>query len=146
MAKVYRVGRSTRLINRLFLRMTQLGLGAPYRYILTVRGRKTGQIRSTPVDTIDFGGSRWLVAGYGPSNWVENARAAQKVTLSRAGRSETYTVEDVPASDAVPVLRDYMRQIRVTRAYFDAKPDDPDEAIAIELLRHPVLRLRQPDV
>ena len=85
--------------------------------------------------------SRWLVAGYGPANWVANARAAGEVTLSRGGRSEMLAVQDASPSESVPVLRKYMREVRVTRRYFDARPDDPDEAIAAELRRHPVLKL-----
>jgi hypothetical protein len=34
-----------------------------------------------------------------------------------------------------------MREVPVTRGYFDAHPDDPDDAIAAELPRHPVLKL-----
>jgi hypothetical protein len=67
------------------------------------------------------------------------------VTLSRGGRSQKFTVEDPDPTEAVPVLRQYIRQIRPTRAYFDAKPDAADDVIAAELPRHPVLRLR-PDL
>jgi deazaflavin-dependent oxidoreductase (nitroreductase family) len=67
--------------------MTEFGMGASYRQILTVPGRKTGRLHSTPVDVIEQADSQWLVAGYGPANWVANARAAREVTLSRgAGR------------------------------------------------------------
>ena len=82
--------------------------------------------------------------GLRPANWVANARAAREVTLSRGGRSEKFAVEDADPTDAIPVLRQYMRQVRVTRGYFDARPDSPDEAIAAELPRHPVLRLSRP--
>jgi hypothetical protein len=44
-------------------------------------------------------------------------------------------------SEAVPVLRRYITQIRVTWPYFDAAPDSPDDAIKAELPRHPVLEL-----
>ena len=47
----------------------------------------------------------------------------------------------VAALDAVPALRRCITQIRVTRPYFDATPDAPDEVIKAELLRHPVFRL-----
>lgn len=144
MAKTYRIGTGTRIINWAFRRMTELGIGASYRHILTVPGRKTGQLHSTPVDVVEHAGSRWLVAGYGPANWVANARAASAVTLSRGGRAEKFAVEDASPADAIPVLRQYMRQVRVTRGYFDARPDSPDEAIAAELPRHPVLRLSRP--
>jgi hypothetical protein len=39
------------------------------------------------------------------------------------------------------VLRVYIGEIKVTRPYFDAKPDSPDEAFAAELKRHAVFRL-----
>ena len=122
MAKTYRRHLGTRLINLLFRALTRLGWGAPYRHILTVPGRKTGQLHSTPVDVIELGGNRWLVAGYGPANWVLNARAAGEVRLSRGGRSETYKVGEAGAEDAIPVLREYIAEIRVTRSYFEATP------------------------
>lgn len=144
MAKAYRIGWWTRAVNWTFRRMTEAGIGASYRHILTVPGRKTGRLLSTPIDAIELGGSRWLVAGYGPSNWVQNARTAGEVTLSRGGHAERFLVEEVQPSEAVPVLRQYMREIRVTRRYFDATPDSSDETIAAELAGHPVLRLREP--
>src|ERR671931_1629748 len=130
MAKTYRRHLGTRLINSWFRTLTKLGLGASYRHILTVRGRNTGRPHSTPVDVIEAGRERWLVAGYGPANWVLKSRAAGQVTLSRGGRSETYKVEEAAAEDAVPVLRNYIAEIRVTRPYFDATPNSSDEAIA----------------
>jgi len=141
MAKTYRLNFGARLINSLFRLMTRLGLGASYRYILTVPGRKTGRLYSTPVDVIEVAGDRWLVAGYGPASWVRNTRAAGEVTLSRAGRSETFRVDEATAPTAIPVLRAYIRGIKVTRPYFDANADSPDESIAAELKRHAVFHL-----
>jgi deazaflavin-dependent oxidoreductase (nitroreductase family) len=92
MAKEYRLSLGTRLVNVAFRLMTRLGLGASYRHILTVRGRKSGRLYSTPVDVIEAGGHRWLVAGYGPANWVRNARAAGEVSLCRGKHSETFRV------------------------------------------------------
>jgi deazaflavin-dependent oxidoreductase (nitroreductase family) len=97
MSKTYRRHLGARLINWWFRTLTKLGLGARYRRILTVPGRKTGRPHSTPVDVIAVGGDRWLVAGYGPVNWVLNTRAHGAVTLSRGGHSETYKVEEVRA-------------------------------------------------
>jgi deazaflavin-dependent oxidoreductase (nitroreductase family) len=85
MAKTYRLSLGVRLINSVFRLMTRLGLGASYRYVLTVPGRTTGRLYSTPVDVIEAEGDRWLVAAYGPSSWARNTRAAGEVTLSRGG-------------------------------------------------------------
>ena len=141
MAKTYRTSGATRLINSLFRTLTRFGLGASYRYILTVKGRKTGRLHSTPVDVLEVGGDRWLVSAYGPTNWVANARAAREVTLSRGGRSQQFEVEEAAPTAAVPVLRSYITEIRVTRPYFDARPSSTDEEIAAELPKHSVFRL-----
>jgi len=93
------------------------------------------------VDVIEVGGRRWLVAGYGPANWVLNTRARGEVTLSRGRHSETYKVEEVAGEEAIPVLRKYIAEIRVTRPYFDARPNSSDEAVAAEVSRHAVFRL-----
>jgi deazaflavin-dependent oxidoreductase (nitroreductase family) len=141
MAKTYRLSPGTRLINSLFRVLTRLGLGASYRHILTVPGRKTGRLFSTPVDIIELDDQRWLVAGYGPTNCVRNVRAAGEVTLSRGRHSGRFRVEEADRPAAVPVLRKSMTKIRVTRPYFDASPDSADEGVAAELPRHPAFRL-----
>ena len=141
MPKTYRRHLGTRLINWWFGTLTERGLGASYRHILTVPGRKTGERHSTPVDVIEVGGDRWLVAGYGPANWVLNTRASGEITLSRGGRTETYKVEEAATEEAIPVLRKYIAEIRVTRPYFDATPNSSDAAVAAELPRHAVFRL-----
>ena len=141
MAKTYQRHLGTRLINWWFRALTERGLGASYRHILTVPGRKTGRLYSTPVYVIETGGHRWLVAGYGPANWVLNARAGGEVTLSRGNHSERYKVVEAGAEEAVPVLRKYIGEIRVTRPYFDATPSSSDAAVAAELGRHAVFRL-----
>jgi deazaflavin-dependent oxidoreductase (nitroreductase family) len=138
---MYQQNAATRATNWAFATLTRLGLGASYRHLLTVRGRKTGQPRTTPVDVMDVDGQRWLVAGYGPANWVRNARAAGEVILSRHGHQARYAVAEPAPADAVPVLRKYMTDIRVTRSYFDATPAASDSEIEAELARHPVLRL-----
>ena len=70
-----------------------------------------------------------------------NTRAHGQVTLSRGSHAEAYKVKEVGAEDAIPVLRKYIAEIRVTRAYFDATPNSSDEAVAGELSRHAVFRL-----
>jgi F420H(2)-dependent quinone reductase len=74
MARPYRLNLGTRLVNWILAGMTRGREGTPYRHILTVRGRRTGRLHSTPVDVIEPAGHRWLVAGYGLSSWTLNAR------------------------------------------------------------------------
>jgi hypothetical protein len=66
--------------------MTQLGLGASY---LHDHDRSREEDRTTLFDTVDIiecDGYHWLVVGFGPTNWVRDARAAGEVTLGRGRR------------------------------------------------------------
>jgi deazaflavin-dependent oxidoreductase (nitroreductase family) len=141
MAKTYRRGFGTRLVNTAFRQMAKRGIGAPYLHVLTVRGRRSGRPYSTPVDVMELGGQRWLVAPYGVTNWVHNVRASGEATLTRGGHTEKFKVVPATAEEAVPVLRKYMADVPVTRAYFDATPDASEETILAELEQHPVFRL-----
>jgi len=140
MAQTYQLTRPRRLINVVIKRLALFGLGGRHTYLLTVRGRKTGRLHSTPVTLIEDGG-RWLVAPYGEVGWVRNARVAGKVTLRRGSRVETVALEQVSPAEAAPVLREYVRRIAVTRRFFDAGVDSPLETFEAEASRHPVFRI-----
>ena len=87
-------------------------------------------------------GQRWLVAPYGPRNWVKNARVAGQVTLSRGGRSEVVNVEEEhDPTRCASVLKIYLDREPITRRFFDVKPGAPIEAFAAEAHRHPVFRV-----
>src|SRR5690348_8147640 len=78
----YRPGRGRHVENTIMSTLVRAGL-VPRSYLLTTRGRKSGQPRTNPVVPVEHGGRRWLVAPYGPVSWVHNARAAGRVTLTR---------------------------------------------------------------
>ena len=140
--KPYRLSPARRAINALVRPLARLGLTGPRTCLLTVPGRKTGRLWSTPVSIVQEGRERWLVAPYGDRNWVRNARAAGWVELRRGRRRERLVVEELSPEDAVPVLRRYYEQGRVTRPFFDVRLSSPDEAWLAEAPRHPVFQLR----
>jgi deazaflavin-dependent oxidoreductase (nitroreductase family) len=76
MAKTYRMSALTRFGNTMSAAMIRLGIGPAGMHLLTVRGRKSGLPRTTPVNLITHQGRRWLVAPYGEVAWVRNVRAA----------------------------------------------------------------------
>jgi hypothetical protein len=55
-----------------------VGFGGKGPVVLTVRGRKTGKPRSTPVTPMTIDGKRYVVAGLPRSDWAANARAARR--------------------------------------------------------------------
>ncbi len=142
MAKAYQINGMERAINAVFRLFTRLGLGAKYRHILTVPGRKSGKLFSTPVDVMESGGRRFLVAPYGVVNWVRNARAVGEVSLSRGGRTERVRVSELSSEASATVLRQYISEVRVTRPYFDVALDSTDQEFAAEAPRHPVFEVQ----
>ena len=142
MTRTYRTNGVQRVINAVYRWLTERGLGADFRQILTVRGRRSGELRSVPVDVLEVDGSRWLVASYGTVNWVHNVRAAGEVTLSRAGTETAWLAEEVTGPDTVAVLRAYLAAVPVTRPYFDVTAESSDAEFAAQAARHPVFRLR----
>jgi deazaflavin-dependent oxidoreductase (nitroreductase family) len=137
-AATYRLSAVRRAVNALVRGMLVVGLGPPRTYLLTAPGRHTGEPRSTPVTLVRAGGRRWLVAPYGVVSWVRNARAAGRVTLSRGWRSETVGLAELGPVESAPVLRQYVREVPITRPFFDARPNAPLAAFAAEAPRHPV--------
>lgn len=141
MAATFEQTRLRRLGNTLIAPLARLGLAGRRTHVLTVPGRKTGIPRSTPVQLVFIEGRKWLVAPYGESDWVRNARAAGAVELTRARKTERVVVEEVGPEEAAPVLREYLCHTPIVKAYFDATADSPLEAFAAEAARHPVFRL-----
>jgi deazaflavin-dependent oxidoreductase (nitroreductase family) len=144
MAPPYRKTYWRRALNAVVRPMARLGLTGPRTHLLTVAGRNSGRLWSTPVSLVQERGERWLVAPYGDRNWVKNTRAAGRVQLRRGRRREQLVVEELSPSEAVPVLRRYYELGRVTRPFFDVSLDSPDEDWLAEAPRHAVFRLRTP--
>ncbi len=144
MARRYELTFGRRVTNLLLTALLRLGAPVGTTYLLTVRGRKTGKPRTTPVTLVEECGQRWLVAPYGEVNWVRNARAAGRVTLSRGRRSETVAIEEVGPEEGAPILRRYLERVPITQPYFDVTPASPLADFAAEVPRHPVFRIVGP--
>lgn len=140
MAMTYRLGFARRVVNGVVKGVLRVGVAGGHTYLLSVSGRRTGKTYSTPVILIE-NGERWLVAPYGEVSWVRNVRAAGRATLSRGRRREQIKVSEVGPQEAAPVLREYLRQVKVVRRFFDVSPDSPLEAFVAEAGRHPVFRI-----
>jgi len=142
--KPYCLSPGRRAINAIVRPLARSGLAGPRTYLLTVPGRTTGRLWSTPVSIVMLGDERWLVAPYGDRNWVKNARAAGSVELRRGRRRERLLIDELAPEQAVPVLREYYRRGLVTRPFFDVSLDSPDEEWLADAPRHPVFRLIGP--
>jgi deazaflavin-dependent oxidoreductase (nitroreductase family) len=101
---------------------------------LAVRGRRSGEWRTVPVQVLDVDGNRYLVGVRGETEWVRNMRAAGGGELRRRGKAEPVRATEVLDPDErariVSAYRD--RWGRQLKAQFDKLPDPAD---------HPVFRI-----
>ncbi|WP_410616291.1 nitroreductase family deazaflavin-dependent oxidoreductase [Amycolatopsis sp. lyj-109] len=143
MARKYRLGVTRKAANVVVRALLERGIpvNGGTGFLLTTRGRRSGEDRTTPVNVLEVGGDRWLVSPYGLVGWVYNLRADPTARLWRGRRRETWEVEEADAAAAGPVLRAYVRKIPVTAPFFDAKLTGSPEDFAAEADRHPVFRL-----
>jgi len=135
----YRKSRGDRAGDALFSILARAGIGPAH--LLTTRGRMPGRPRITPVILVMQGQQRWLVAPYGAVPWVLNARAAGQVRLRRGRDRHDYTIRQLPAAQAGPILQRYLRIAPATRPYFQASKDSPVADFIAEADRHPVFEL-----
>ena len=144
MRKTYRVTSLVKAVNFLSASLIRFGIGPRTRHLLTVQGRKTGRSYTTPVTLVQHDSRLFLVAPYGEVNWVRNVRVSRHVTLRRGRQLREVRLSDVPLSQRALILQKYLQLEPVTQPYFQAGPDSPTEAFALEADRHPVFLIEAP--
>ncbi len=112
--------------------------------LLSVRGRKTGNIYTTPVALVKRDGQWWLVAAFGEVNWVRNLRASGAASLIFQGRNERINVIEVESVEAAPVLKQFLMKFHIVPfipPYFQTTPESPLDDFEREAPHHPVFRI-----
>jgi deazaflavin-dependent oxidoreductase (nitroreductase family) len=144
MAHYRKPGWFTRVVfNGLVARMTRLGISVWGSRVLRVKGRKTGQLHSTPVNLLHYDADRYLVAPRGETQWVRNLRASGSGELLVGRRSESFRAAEVPDEEKPPILRAYLKRWKAeVGVFFDgvsaSSTEDELKRIAPS---HPVFRL-----
>ncbi len=143
MAKTYRVPSFVRLANYLTTTLLRAGMKPGNMALLTVRGRKSGLPRTTPVALIEHDGQRWLIAAFGEVDWVRNLRAAGEASLKRGRRLQHILVKELSAEEAAPILKKSLTEAPgFLLKNFDATPESPLKDFEREALNHPVFLVK----
>jgi len=133
---------TTHIINPLIAALTRLGFSVHGTQVLSVRGRKTGQLRAVPVNPIEVDGARYLVAPRGNTQWVRNLRAAGMAELRVGRRREQIRVREIDNDAKPPVLRAYLRRwARATEKFFGMDASASDEELQRRAPDHPVFQI-----
>ena len=152
MAKTYQAPLFVRAGNVLTLTLLRAGvkLVGPFllfgnypMYLLTVRGRKSGQPRTVSIAIIERNGKRYLGAPFGLVDWVRNLRAAGEAILTRGRRSETVNAIELPPREAALVLREEIRGGNPFARYFGVTADTSLEEFERAVVSHPLFVLER---
>jgi len=98
------------VFNNFVAMCTRLGISVWGSRVLRVRGRKSGEWRSAPVNLLTYQGNRYLVAPRGHTQWVRNIRVAGEGELVLGGRAQRFRAVEIPDDDKVPLLRAYLKR------------------------------------
>lgn len=134
---------TTQVFNRVVAGLTSLGVSVWGSRVLRVRGRSSGRWRSTPVNLLEVGGVRYLVAPRGETQWVRNLRVAGTGELSLGRRSQAFSATELDDAEKPTILRAYLKRWKAEVGVFfeGVSAASSDEELAREGARHPVFRI-----
>ncbi len=110
-------------------------------YLLTVRGRKSGQPRTVALAIIERNGKRYVGSPYGIVDWVRNLRAAGEAILTRGRRAETVNARELPKGEAALVLREEIKGGNPFGRYYGVTADSSLEEFERAAVSHPLFVL-----
>ena len=117
-------------VNRVIVFLQRLGIAFLSFHLLSVAGRKTGRLRTTPVSPFSVEGRRYIVS-FGQTEWVRNAQAAGWGILARGRRRQRVRLIALDLEDRRPILRQFPAQVPAGVRFFVQvgavrPPADPD--------------------
>src|ERR1700728_4715688 len=90
--------------------LTRQGISVLGSRVLAVKGRTSGQWRTTPVNLLSYDDRRYLVSPRGETQWVRNLRVIGTGELRLGRRAEGFRGRELTDDEKVPVLRAYLKR------------------------------------
>ena len=94
------------LFNPIARALLAVGVPLGLNGLITVRGRKSGLPRSTPVAIIAVAGRRWVWCPWGDVQWVRNLRAAGRATITVRRRQDEVRATELDQAERIAFFRD----------------------------------------
>ena len=131
------------VFNQFVAFLTRRGISVLGSRVLAVKGRTSGQWRTTPVNLLTYEGRRYLVAPRGETQWVRNLRAVGTGELRLGSSAEAFRGRELADDDKVTVLRAYLKRWKAEVGVFfeGTGPDSSDDQIRAIAPRHPVFEV-----
>jgi deazaflavin-dependent oxidoreductase (nitroreductase family) len=131
------------VFNPLVALLTRAGVSVLGSRELRVRGRKSGEWRTTPVNLLEYDGRQYLVAPRGHTQWVLNMRAAHAGELRVGRRIEPFTATELSDDEKPALLRAYLKRWKAETGVFFGGVDanSPESELQRIAPDHPVFRI-----
>jgi len=123
--------------------LTRAGVSVWGSRILRVRGRKSGEWHSHPVNLLTFEDVRYLVAPRGLTQWVRNIRVSGGGELVLGNKIEQFKAVEIPDELKMPILRAYLKRWKAEVGIFfqGVSANSPEEDVRRIAPDHPVFRV-----
>ncbi len=133
------------LFNPTVRAFTRLGLSVWGSRILRVKGRKSGEWHSHPVNLLTYQGRQYLVSPRGHTQWVRNIRVSGEGELVLGRRAQRFNAVEVQDDEKVPLLREYLRRWKFEVGIFfgGVSAESSDEELRRIAPDHPAFRVDQ---
>jgi deazaflavin-dependent oxidoreductase (nitroreductase family) len=129
-------------MNPLLEGLHRLGIGVQGSETLAVRGRKSGEMRTNPVNPFEIDGQTYLLAPRGNTQWVRNLRSAGEGELRSGRKVRRFHAAEIPDEEKLPALRLYMEKWSwEVKGFLGIDADAPDDELRRVAPDHPVFRL-----
>lgn len=89
----------------------RIGIPMGPNVLLTVRGRRSGELHTLPVAVLETEGRQFLFSPFGEVNWVHNLRASGTATIRHGRRRQTFDAIELTAEEAAPFLEAGLRPV-----------------------------------
>jgi len=136
---------ATNFFNDTVGRLAKMGISVYGSRVLAVKGRKSGEWRTTPVNPLRVDGTRYLVAPRGNTQWVRNLRVVGTGELRIGRKAEPFRATEVADGDKPAILRAYLKHWRWEAGVFfdgvDAKA--PESKLREIAPGYPIFRIEE---
>lgn len=133
------------VFNRSVRRLTRWGISLMGSRELRVRGRSSGEWRTTPVNLLTVDGVDYLVSPRGITQWARNLRAAGGGELRLGRKTRSFTAVELADDVKIPILRRYLEKWawEVGAFFENIDKNSTDAEIAAVAPSFPAFRITQ---
>ena len=131
------------VFNRSIAFLTRHGVSVLGSRVLAVKGRSSGEWRTTPVNLLELDGHRYLVSPRGEGQWVRNLRHVGTGELRFGKKVEPFHGRELSGDEKVAVLRAYLKRWKFEVGVFfeGVGPSSTDDELRAIAPRHPAFEV-----